>query len=283
MLGSVTPQRVGRIARLLRYRQRLRQVDVAHRAGVSRLTVIKLESGQAGGLTLDGIAAVFQALGGRIDLRPAWQGAALDRLLGEGHARLSGRVVEILGQEGWTTEAEVTFSNYGDRGSIDILAWHAASRTLLVVEIKTELGSVEGLLRPLEVKCRLARDIARDCFGWQPTRVCRVVVMPEDSTVRRQVSRHARLIDTSLPHRSREVRNGYDRPDPWPGCGSCQKYVPSTLCGTRQPFDGSGSQSHVRRTLAERRAAVPGSSLTPKVCLGEHLTVEQRCPRPEGS
>jgi len=134
---------------------------------------MKLEAGQAGGLTLNGIAAVFQGLGGRIDLRPMWQGAALDRLLDEGHARLSGRVVEILGEEGWKTEVEVTFSVYGDRGSIDILAWHAASRTLLVVEIKTELGSVEGLLRPLDVKCRLARDIARDRFGWQPARVGR--------------------------------------------------------------------------------------------------------------
>jgi len=90
----MTPQQVGRIARLIRHRQRLRQVDVAHRSGVSRLTVMRLEAGQVGGLTLDGIAAVFQALGGRIDLRPSWQGAALDRLLDEGHARLSGRVVE---------------------------------------------------------------------------------------------------------------------------------------------------------------------------------------------
>ncbi|MDQ3406744.1 MAG: helix-turn-helix domain-containing protein [Chloroflexota bacterium] len=118
----MTPQQVGRIARLIRHRQRLRQVDVAHRSGVSRLTVMKLEAGHAGGLTLDGIAAVFQALGGRIDLRPSWQGAAVDRLLDEGHARLSGRVVEVLGQEGWETEVEVTFSVYGDRGSIDILA-----------------------------------------------------------------------------------------------------------------------------------------------------------------
>lgn len=114
---------------------------------MSRLTVMRLEAGDAGRLTLDGIAAAFQALGGRIDLRPFWQGAALDRLLDEGHARLSGRVVEILGRHGWETRVEVTFSVYGDRGSIDILAWHAASRTLLVVEIKTELGSVDGLLR----------------------------------------------------------------------------------------------------------------------------------------
>ncbi len=166
-----------------------------------------------GGLTLDGIAAVFQALGGRIDLRPTWQGAALDRLLDEGHARLGGHVVEILRRDGWDTKVEVTFSVYGDRGSIDILAWHAASRTLLVVEIKTELGSVEGLLRPLDVKCRLARGIARDRFGWQATGVGRLVVMPEDSTVRRQVTRHTPIIDASLPHRSREVRQWLRSPD----------------------------------------------------------------------
>ncbi len=191
----------------------MRQVDVAHRAQVSRLTVMRLEAGDVGGLTLDGIAAVFQALGGRIDLRPAWHGAALDRLLDEGHAQLSGRVVEILGREGWQTAVEVTFSIYGDRGSIDILAWHAATRTLLVVEIKTELGSVEGLLRPLDVKCRVASGIARDRYGWPPARVGRLVVMPEDSTVRRQVARHERLIDVSLPQRSRDVLQWLRSPD----------------------------------------------------------------------
>ncbi len=227
----------------------MRQVDVAHRAQVSRLTVMRLEAGDVGGLTLDGIAAVFQALGGRIDLRPAWHGAALDRLLDEGHAQLSGRVVEILGREGWQTAVEVTFSIYGDRGSIDILAWHAATRTLLVVEIKTELGSVEGLLRPLDVKCRVASGIARDRYGWPPARVGRLVVMPEDSTVRRQVARHERL--STSPSRSDPATSagGCVRPtDRWPDCGSYQMYVPRTLSATRHPFGGSGRPGHAQAT-----------------------------------
>lgn len=34
---------------------------------------------------------------------------------------------------------EVSFSIYGQRGVIDILAWHAATRSLLVIELKTEM------------------------------------------------------------------------------------------------------------------------------------------------
>ncbi len=72
---------------------------------------------------------------------------------------------------------------------------------------------MEGLLRPLDVKCRLARGIARDRFGWQAAGISRLVVMPEDSTVRRQVTRHARIMDVSLPHRSREVRQWLRSPE----------------------------------------------------------------------
>jgi hypothetical protein len=32
---------------------------------------------------------------------------------------------------------------------------------LLVIEVKSELGSIEGTLRPLNVKVRLAREVAR--------------------------------------------------------------------------------------------------------------------------
>jgi hypothetical protein len=40
----------------------------------------------------------------------------------------------------------VTFSIYGERGSIDLLAWHSETRTLLVVELKSELTSIEETL-----------------------------------------------------------------------------------------------------------------------------------------
>jgi len=128
----------------------------------------------------------------------------MDRLLDEGHARLSGQTLKLLRGWGWDTQVEVSFAHYGERGSIDILAWHAPSRTLLVVEIKSELGSVEGLLRPLDAKVRLVAGIAAERFGWRAAQVCSMVVLPENARARRQVARHAAVLDVAFPRRSRE-------------------------------------------------------------------------------
>lgn len=217
MSGAPYPPRVdavrlGLVARMLRQRQQIRQQDLGERAGVGRAKVSRLERGEASSLTLGTILAVFAALEGRVDLHPMWRGAALDRLLDEGHARLMSRVVEVLKSAGWATEVEVSFAHYGERGAIDILAWHAPSRTALVVEVKTELGSVEGLLRPLDVKVRLAPDICRKRLGQRPDSVARLVVLPEERTARRGVERHATLLLGALPHRSREVRRWLRRP-----------------------------------------------------------------------
>lgn len=158
------------------------------------------------GITVGTLASAFEAVGARVEIRPFWHGAAMDRLLDEGHARLCGHVIKLLRDWGWDTQVEVSFAHYGERGVIDILAWHAPSRTLLVVEIKTELGSLEGLLRPLDVKMRLAGGMAAERFGWRAAQVCSLVVLPEDARARRQVARHAAVLDVALPRRSREVR-----------------------------------------------------------------------------
>ena len=50
---------------------------------------------------------------------------------------------------------------------VDLLAWQRATRTLLVVEIKTVLASSEEMLRRLDTKTRLGPIIARR-FGWRP-------------------------------------------------------------------------------------------------------------------
>jgi hypothetical protein len=111
-----------------------------------------------------------------------------------------------LSSLGWETRVEVSFNEYGDRGSIDVVGWNAERRALVVVEIKSELGSVEGTLRPFDVKCRLAAAVVRKRFGWEPRIVGRILLLPEDRTARRAVERHAAVIDPSLPVRSRELR-----------------------------------------------------------------------------
>jgi hypothetical protein len=186
---------------------------------------------------------LFEALGARVEIDVAWQGAGLDRVLDEGHARLSGQVATLLRRWAWEIEVEVSFAHFGKRGSIDLLAWHQPTATLLVIEIKTELGSVEGLLRPLDRKVRLAPGIARERFGWQPRLVGRLVVFPEDATVRRGVARQAALLRIALPDGSREVRHWLRTPKGtlrgiWflsPAHGTSTTRNPSSVRRVRRP------------------------------------------------
>jgi hypothetical protein len=172
-----------------------------------------LENERIDRLYVGELERTFGALGATVDIVIKWRGAALDRVLDEAHALLVGLVVHELRRLGWEVFVEASFSLRGERGSIDILAWHAASRTLLVVEVKSEIGSVEGTLRPLDMKVRLAPAIAAERFGLpRPAVVARVLVLPETSTARRTVARHAGVLNTALPARSRDVRRWLARP-----------------------------------------------------------------------
>jgi transcriptional regulator with XRE-family HTH domain len=185
-------RRAGRALRSIRERQRLRQVDLAVLTRCSASTASRIERGEWAGLTFASIDAHVSALGATWILGISWRGAELDRILDEGHSLLIGRVVQLLADWGWETHVEVSYSIFGERGSIDVLAWHAPSGTLLVIEVKTEL-------RPLDAKVRLAARIARDQFGWRAARVARIVVFPEDRTVRRHVMRHRAVLERALP------------------------------------------------------------------------------------
>ena len=59
-------------------------------------------------------------------------------MLAARHAALAEAVVADLVARGWAVRPEVTFSSWGERGSIDLLAYHPALR-LLVIDLKTEL------------------------------------------------------------------------------------------------------------------------------------------------
>ena len=173
---------------------------------MSRNDISDIENGRLWRVTVWTVGRALNAMDARLDLRVLWRGAGLDRLLDDGHAQLVGEVARRLRMLGWRVEIEVTYASYGERGSIDILAWHPAARVLLVVEVKTELGSIEGLLRPLDVKARLAAGVARERFGWVPASVGRLVVLPESTQVRRAVARHGAVLDVALPERGLQVR-----------------------------------------------------------------------------
>lgn len=170
------------------------QADVARRAGVDRWVISRLELGHAGSYRLDTLEAVASVLGARTDVRLLWNGPELDRLMDEGHAALGSHVKRRLERWGWTVRVEVSYSRYGERGRIDLLAFHPASSVLLVIELKTELVDVQGLLGSLDAKARLARGIAGR-FGWNARRVVPAIVFAEDRTTRNRLARVAALFD----------------------------------------------------------------------------------------
>jgi hypothetical protein len=203
---------VSRLHRLLRVRAGLRQVDVAERARVGRWKISALENNRVGKLLVEELDRCFETLDASLMLTVAHGGAEVDRLLDRRHAALVAAIVRVLRSLGWETRVEVTFNEFGDRGSIDVVGWHAARRALVVIEVKSEIASIEGLLRPFAVKCRLASKIVGEQFGWRPSVVGHVIVLPEDRTARRAVERHAAVFDSTFPKRSRELRSWLRNP-----------------------------------------------------------------------
>ena len=197
--------------RAVRLRRGWRQIDVAVRAGVSDSLVSLIERGHAGTLSLDSLRGVAAVLDIRIDLVPRWRGGELDRLLNSRHAALTEAVARWLRSAGWEVLPEVTFSVYGERGVIDLLGWHAATRTLLVVEVKTEIVDVQELIAVLDRKTRLAPIVSRD-RDWFPANVATLLVVADSATNRRRVSAHSTLLRSAYPVDGRSVRAWVRRP-----------------------------------------------------------------------
>jgi transcriptional regulator with XRE-family HTH domain len=201
----VDHHRLAAVCRALRIRKRWRQVDLAARAGVSASAVSRLERGEIGKLDVEVVLKIVEALGGRLDMVVRWQGGELDRLLNARHSALHELVARELGAVGgWELAPEVSFSIRGERGVIDILAWHAASRTLLVIELKTDIVDVNELMGTLDRKRRLAPILARD-RGWVPARVAVWLIVAESKANRRRVQTHATTLRAALPSDGRTV------------------------------------------------------------------------------
>jgi transcriptional regulator with XRE-family HTH domain len=180
----------GLVIRALRKRDGWSQADLAARAGVSQSTISRAERGWLEDLTLRVIRAIFAALEARVQLAPRWKGAELERLLDEAHSALVAAVAGRLEGLGWTVELEVTYSEFGERGSIDVLATRPTERSIVVVEVKTDIASSEAVGRKVDEKVRLAPRIVATRLGWRPVNVGRLLVMPDQMRLRRLVERH---------------------------------------------------------------------------------------------
>ena len=204
--------RVGLSIRALRRRRGWTQATLGQRSGCSGSMISRIERGALAGVALVHVERVLAAMGARLILRVLWQGEELDRLLDRDHATMVDRLAKLLVMHDWVVVPEATFNVHGERGSIDILAWHAQARVMLVVEVKSVVPDLQATLSGLDRKVRLAPVLARE-RGWDGRGVARLLALPDDRTARRRVEAFGATFDVALPKRTSAVKRWLARPD----------------------------------------------------------------------
>lgn len=183
-------QRLGALLRVARIRSNKRQSDVARDARLSASAIARNERGQAGRATLRTLRQHGQALGIRLELE--LRGPAPAPLRDEEHAAVVDHLKGRLESHGWEAMVEASFSEYGERGRIDLFAYHRGRRALLVVEVKTAIFDTQELLGSLDVKERLAATVGRK-RGWRADSMGVLLAITRTDANRRRISRLPRL------------------------------------------------------------------------------------------
>jgi transcriptional regulator with XRE-family HTH domain len=237
---------IGRLFRELRIRLGWPQRVVASKARISTGAYSLIERGRFDSVPLGKLRRVAAVLEVRLPLDPRWRGADVTRLLAGRHAAMTEIVVRTLLEGGWEARPEVSFSHFGERGVVDILAWHAESRTLLLVELKTELVDMNELLAVQDRRRRLAATIAEP-FGWQPRHVGQWVLVAESRTNRRRLAAVQTAVRAVFPANGHRMARWLRRPD---GAIAALSFLPN--------FNGT-SNSH--RCAPRLRVRAPCTSV----------------------
>ena len=190
--------RFGRAIRALRRRRDWRQEDLASKAGLSRSVAGRIERGEIQRIAWADLVALVEALDARLELDLRWRGEGLDGLIDESHALTVDAAVRLFGAAGWETDVEVSFSIYGERGSIDVVGRHPATALLAVVEVKATIGDANRTVMTVDRKGRLAPRIAAQ-RGWPCRGVARFLIVAESSTARDRIRRHAEIFRAAFP------------------------------------------------------------------------------------
>jgi transcriptional regulator with XRE-family HTH domain len=192
---------------MLRIRRGWRQRDVGTKAKLSAAAIGRHENGIPGSLdALERHAAVF---GLRLDLTLHGRAGELARLADEEHAAIVEAVAANFRRLRFVTETEASFSEWGERGRIDLLAFDPRSGMLVIVEAKTQLLDLQDLFGALNVKERLASTLASR-RGWQVRHRASVLAVAATSANREVVAAHPSLFAGFPAHRLGAFHEGMD-------------------------------------------------------------------------
>lgn len=180
----------GRQLRMLRIRKSWRQLDVAEKARLSTSVIGRHEAGVIGSSgALERHAGVF---GLRVEVRLIGFAGELVRLGDEEHAAIVETLAAWFRSAGFLVEPEASFSEWGERGRIDLLAYDPQTGTLVIVEVKTHLLDLQDLFGSLNFKERLVSTIA-ERRGWTVRRRVSVLGVASTAANRDTVRSHPSL------------------------------------------------------------------------------------------
>jgi transcriptional regulator with XRE-family HTH domain len=190
------------VSREVRVQLRLTQGEVAAAAHVSRGYIAGIEAGTANP-TLDVVERIGSVLGldTNLILRPPLliETSPQRDLV---HARCIAYVERRIRSAGWETAREVEIVQARSHGWIDIVAFHPRSKTLLVIEVKTQLVDLGSVERQVGWYTRAAGDAARR-RGWTPHRTVAWLLVLASAEVDRVIATNRHLLGTAFPMRAR--------------------------------------------------------------------------------
>lgn len=196
---------VGGAVATLRDALGLTQLELGRRAGASQAMVSAVENARLGDLTFSRAEGLLAVMGAKlvISIDAPFLGDR-QRQRDPAHARCSAHVTSRLRRAGWQVATEVEVGSDRSRGWIDVLAWHAQSGLLLVIEIKTEIHDLGAIERSLGWYEREAW-IASRRLGWRPRRSmgCLMLLATDANDLR--VAANREPFSIGFPVRSRDL------------------------------------------------------------------------------
>ena len=246
MIARVDDARIGRSLRVLRRRRGWRQSDVAAPLRPSPNPRFPRSSGVTSRCSRSGLSGeAFAAVDAGFEGKWLWRAAGIDRLLDEAHAaarRRTARPPCIRSRLGGSDRGDVL------RCTASVAPWTfwrrpRGSRTILVVEVKTELTSMTG---------SVARSMRRP--DWHGTVFCRQVRLSAPLRVGDSwwcpdldSRRRARCVETYVSPqccpacpRSKTCTNGCGGP-PVTWVASCLSQIRAWDCYTPSGLGASGA------------------------------------------
>jgi len=195
--------KVGALFRTARRAAGATQQSAGAAAGVSQSAVSLFERGRLPGITVPTLMALCRGLDVELRLvaRPPLAVGRLDQR-DPVHAWCCAYVRTRLARAGWLVAGEVGFRDGTARGWIDVLAFDPLARTLLVVEVKSELRDIGDLERQVGWYAGVARRVARD-RGWQAAVVRAVVLLLASSSNDLATAANRAMLDVAFPVRAR--------------------------------------------------------------------------------